>query len=372
MGQPTLIKLMAICLISTTVPSTMALSSALDAAEAIGLLPRQSNSCSVSGYTPCNQGLPSNFCCAPNTSCVAFNGGASAICCPAGHECTNIQPINNCDNTQLNATLFPLNPVHSTDLVNNLFSCGSKTCCPAGYSCQNNQCFMNNQTSASSTISASSLAPTSTLTPNKASSTATPASTSPSSSTSHSATTIVPVAESRTHCNSFPVEAVLVGFFPGFLVGALLATLIIICLGRQNQRKEHRRQSGDLGSVTAHVSDPIYQDAGATRTDFLRRASKSRARSLFSRSPTLRQHNSSDGLFKRPQTPESRTGSREPSMEIKVYSPPDGRLGRQTTFTEMMEEAKLRADEPYLGNLGRVDPRSRDLTGASRDLTGSL
>ena len=161
----------------------------------------------------------------------------------------------------------------------------------------------------------------------------------------------------------------MVGFFPGFLAGALLTLLIIICLGR---RTEGKRQSGEFGSVTAHVSDPIYEDAGATRTDFLRRASKSRARSLFSRSPTLRQHDSSDSFFQSPRTPENRTGMREPSMEIKVYSPPDGRLGRQTTFTEMMQEAKLRTDEPYLGDLGKVDPRSRDLTGASRDLTGSL
>ena len=42
---------------------------------------------------------------------------------------------------------------------------------------------------------------------------------------------------------------------------------------------------------------------------------------------------------------------------IKIYSPPDGRLGRQTTFTDMMLDAGLRKDGPYLGSPGRLDPR---------------
>ncbi|MCJ1341609.1 hypothetical protein MMC09_006905 [Bachmanniomyces sp. S44760] len=191
----------------------------------------------------------------------------------------------------------------------------------------------------------------------------------PTSSVSPASSTETPVSLAG-HCNAFPATAVLAGFFPGLFLGALLAVLVIICLGH---RRRGQRESGDFGRVSATVSDPIYHEGTATRTDFLRRASKnkyrsSRVRSLFSRSPSVAKHPMPEP--KEMKTPESRTGLRkEPSMEsIKIYSPPDGRLDRepmpdesrpQTTFTDMMETAGFRHNEPYLGSPGRVDPRSR-------------
>ncbi|MCJ1485295.1 hypothetical protein MMC06_005469 [Schaereria dolodes] len=342
----------------------MALSRAVVAAQEMGLLARDSGSCAASGFTPCNQGLPSEFCCGSNTTCIAFNNGASAICCPAGQNCENILPIP-CDITQLNATKYPSNPLHSTDLSGNLPTCGGNTCCPQGYTCQGGQCFLSNNTSASSTTSSSSPSSTSasTATTNIPNLVTTPA---PSSVASQAAVTQTPAPDN--HCNDFPATAIIAGFFPGLVAGILLTILIIICIGRRNSKRE----SGDFGHVSATVSDPIYQDQSATRTDFLRRESKSRnrtsrVRSLFSRSPTLVKRRTPPGevLGQGFTTPEPRNGTkREPSMEsIKIYSPPDGRLGRQTTFMDMMENAGFRKDEPYLGSPGRVDPRSRGAAG---------
>ena len=49
---------------------------------------------------------------------------------------------------------------------------------------------------------------------------------------------------------------------------------------------------------------------------------------------------------------------------IRIYSPPDAYFTRPpTTFTDMMENAGFRKDEPYLGSPARVDPRARGASG---------
>ncbi|KAL6716360.1 hypothetical protein ACLMJK_005926 [Lecanora helva] len=179
----------------------------------------------------------------------------------------------------------------------------------------------------------------------------------------------------------FPAAGVLVGFFSGAALGAILAVVAMCCLIRRKQ-KEQPPQSPDFSSIAATVSDPIYQPSGVNgfRSDFLRRDSKpaspkspkrrSRVRSLFSRTPTLRSMRSRDaavdgiGRSYPPRTPEnqrspgSSTLRKEPSMEsIKIYSPPNGGLHRpNTTFTDMMADAGFKPGEPYLGSPGRGRP----------------
>ena len=364
MGRSTFLKLTAVCLISSSVPASMALSAAVDAAHAMGLIARADTCNGAAGYSPCNQGLPSSFCCGPQTICVPFNNGASAICCPLGRPCNSIQPIP-CDISRFNATQFPMNPLHSTDLTTGLPTCGTNTCCPVGYNCQNGNCFVNSPSSTSSTTSTPSA-------------TSTSSSTASASTTSSAGAAAAQSSPSDCQCDKFPAVAVLAGFFPGLVFGALIAVLVLTCWGR---RRESKRDSADFGHIAAKVSDPIYQDTDATRTDFLRRGSDtrngvanitstpSRVRSLFSRSPTLKHESPGNGMRDLMKTPESRTGHlpREPSMEsIKIYSPPDGRLTRNTTFADMMASAGLRKDEPYLGYSGSpgvVDPRTRGVSG---------
>ena len=364
MCRTTLLKLTAICLASTLVPQTTALSAAVDAAQAYGLLPRQTSTCATADYSPCNKaGLPSNFCCPSGSTCLAINNNKSVICCPSGRDCKTISPLT-CDLNAQNATLHPSNQLHSTDLTGTLQTCGTNTCCPRGFSCSNGQCVM--QATASASVKPAS------------STGSTPSATSkPSSSTSKSADAAAQTSagsspKQSSNGSKFTVAAVLAGFFPGMLLGALLTVAVIICIGRRRARREEK--DGDFGSVAATVSDPIYQDSNGFRTDFLRRESKtkysnrtSRVKSLFSRSNTVKSSNS-DGYGRHilPKTPENKITPerhREPSMEsIKIYSPPNGGLQRpNTTFTEMMADAGFKHGESYLGSPapGRIDQRVR-------------
>ena len=385
MVQSTLLKLSAICLISTVVPDASALSTALRAAHMMDLFERAELTgraqltCSVSGYSACNKdNLPGNFCCPSATECVTFHNGQSAICCPSGRDCSTIQPIS-CDVSQQDATAHPASQLFTTDLSTNLETCGS-SCCPQGYSCKNGQCTLSSGSTTAS--SAPSSAPTSSKSTPASSNAPTSSSQSsqPSSSSTSAAnnSTSSQAAVAQAHCNQYPAPGVLVGFFSGLAAGIILAVAGICCFGRR-RTKESPPASPDFSSVAATVSDPIYQgqEANAVRSDFLRRESKSkypnrtsRVRSLFSRTPTMRSMRSRDapvdGIGRSippPRTPINQRSpepslKKEPSMEsIKIYSPPNGGLGRpNTTFTDMMADAGFKQGEPYLGSPGRGMP----------------
>ncbi|KAI9818028.1 MAG: hypothetical protein M1827_000652 [Pycnora praestabilis] len=246
-----------------------------------------------------------------------------------------IQPIT-CDITQQNATAHPQNPIKTTNLTATLPTCGSE-CCPLGYTCQNgNQCVIDPTPSASTTSSTSASA---SIVP-----TLVPIVTAPANSGN---------ATVEAHCDAFPAKAVVAGFFPGMILGALLAALAF-CLLRRTKKN---RQSGDFGHVSATVSDPIYQpQQTAMRSDFLRRGSasdqrSSKVRSLFSKSspitPTPKQKQR-DGIG-RSIKPEIK---KEPSTEsINIFAPPNLRPGsnmtRKTTFSDMMENAGFPKNAPY-------------------------
>lgn len=362
MSRRNFLKLSAVCLISSSVPSAAAFLTALDAAQVMGLLPRAASSCSASNFQPCNQ-MPASFCCPSGSTCQVFNNAASVVCCPSGQDCKTIAPIT-CDITQQNATLHPLNPLHSTDLGGSLETCGS-ACCPKGFSCQNQQCIIKASSSSSSAASSttSSIRPASTTSaPSAASSSTVPsqASNPPNSSASHQPSPNNATVDAS--CNRFPASAILAGFFPGLLLGILLTVLALICFGRR--RKSHD-PSSDFGSVTATVSDPIYQPENNTfRTDFLRRGSgsknrTSRVKSIFSRSPTIRNTDGMGRDISSPiRTPDMR---REPSTEsIKIYSPPNGGLDRPaTTFADMMADAGFEPGKPFLASPAPIHARNR-------------
>ncbi|MCJ1318066.1 hypothetical protein MMC15_003393 [Xylographa vitiligo] len=378
MAKLPFLRLTTVCLISLSVPSITALSQPLAAASSIDFFSRDSTTCGgLANFTVCGQGLPSDFCCPVGDICNPFNNGNSVICCPAGENCQSIQPIP-CDLDALNATAFPQNPLHTTDLTTQLQSCGA-SCCPKGYSCLDDKCTGNSSSSASSTTSGVSSTATTTSSSTTTSNSAT--------NTPTGAAAVTPgQAPTSTQCNAFPVLAIIAGFFPGLVAGALLTVLIIMCFGRH---REANRDKSDFGHVKATVSDPIYNEAGATRTDFLRHGSSSkknsssvrsssRVRSLFSRASSTRYRIPDEdpgvNMATMPRTPENRKSGtrREPSLEsIKIYSPPDGRFGAtsptgsgRTTFSTMMAHVGLWQDEPYTGYTGRasvVDPRSRGL-----------
>src|SRR6266498_2032823 len=92
--RSTLQKLSIICLISSTVPSANALSSAITAAQALGILQRDTLSCANSAFNQCaDSKLPSNFCCPSSTTCISLDDSSTALCCPNGGNCEKIKPI---------------------------------------------------------------------------------------------------------------------------------------------------------------------------------------------------------------------------------------------------------------------------------------
>ena len=382
MVPSTLLKLKALCLISSIAQLTTALSTAQRAANMMNLFERseltgRAQTCSISGYTPCNKnGLPGNFCCPSTSQCIPFNNGKSAICCPQGRDCSKIQTIS-CDLTQQNATAHPSSQLFTTDLTTNMQTCGDK-CCPQGYSCNNGQCAISSGSASASSAPSSAATSSKSSTPTSSNASSASSKSQPSSppTGSSSASNNTASAHPQSHCSQFPAAGLVVGFFAGLAAGLILAFVGMCCFGPRRRNRDPP-QSPDISSVAASVSDPIYQpqQANAFRSDFLRRESNSKyskrtskVRSLFSRTPTMRSIRSRDapvdGIGRSiPRTPINQRSpemslKKEPSMEsIKIYSPPNGGLGRpNTTFTDMMADAGFKQGEPYLGSPGRGMP----------------
>jgi hypothetical protein len=370
----TLQKLGLICLASSIVPSSSALSVAVSAAQALGVLQLRDSTCANSTFNSCtsiDSNLPSNFCCPPTDTCISLDSSSSALCCPPGANCTVIRPII-CSINQQNVALHPGNSVMTTKLDSNLPKCGDQ-CCPFGYTCDLNgvQCALiidesslnPSSSSSASTTTATSTAGTSSLTP------FTNPTGSPTAAASNGTGINSNAPPITAQCTRFPGAAVAAGFFPGMLAGALLAFLGVICLGKSRHKSSsiansppskfssHYRGRSSDGAIIG-VSDPI-PISQAARTDFLRRqpemvkrtgtrmkswfSSKSSPTFLGGESPNTQNHWKMptppvpDNVPLEPLgatvpvTPEKqirkgrsqRIAVKEPSMEsIKVYSPP--------------------------------------------------
>ncbi|KAI9671517.1 MAG: hypothetical protein M1817_003569 [Caeruleum heppii] len=262
--------------------------------------------CAEPGFTSCGiPDLPSNFCCPQGKECIALNSGTSVLCCPTGQDCEFIKPIS-CDITQQNATEHPKAELMSTRLDITLEECDGQ-CCPEGYKCQDAGC-VRSESSTATTASTSST--TSTSSPTETSpTTSTTDSTSASSPTSTATSTTFnapSLSNPEIQCDPFPAKAVVAGFFPGAVVGAILGIVgVMCCRGRKK------------------ISAPIYQPHEVCRTDFLRR----------SRS--------------QPPMPRAARKSEAASMEFVISEAP-GRGSQMTAFTDLMEGAGFKRGEPYL------------------------
>lgn len=369
-------KIVAGCLTASTVQSATAFITAAHGVRTMDLFSRASASCPLQGYSPCSQ-MPAGFCCESDMDCIAFNNARSVLCCPKGADCSTIAPIT-CDLSQQDAKLHPANQIHTTSLDGVLETCGD-SCCPRGFKCQLSQCIRADNNSASSTIKSSATSAFSTA--------STPSLTGAPLQTS---TSRAPLISPEAHCDKYPATAILAGIFPGLALGALLATLAMVCIGRRRASRQ-KQKSSEFDNYPTTVSDPISNPQNsAFRTDFLRRGSVTRSklrnsssrttkvRSLFSRSPAIRQPDSFGYGFKKSaesslrtptrssarnplrspiRTPEMR---REPSTEsIKIYSPPNGGLRPTTTFTDMMADAGFRTGEPFMQIPEQIHSRNR-------------
>ncbi|CRG90060.1 GPI transamidase component PIG-S [Talaromyces islandicus] len=356
----------------------------------------RADSCAT-GYNSCGSPYPSDFCCPSSTKCLGLDSGSSVLCCPTGSDCTYIQPIT-CDIQAQNATADASANVKTTRLSDQLETCGD-ACCPFGYSCaKNSTCVLDKSTSseASTTVSGTgaTTAPT-TLATTSPTATATVSLSVPTSTTvaavSSALSSTTTEAQVSATCQEFPAKAVIAGFFPGLISGALGAAIISLCRRKSKSKEMADRKAQNISPrPPIEISDPIPADENSFyRTDFLlqrfsgRYPSNQRSKSVLQRTGT--RVKSFFGATESPQwnsasppppmpthipvTPPqqtSRPGAREPSMEsIKVYSPPNMintspalRPGAartvqqerpQTTFSEVMEKVGFQNSQgdPY-------------------------
>ncbi|KAH8676792.1 hypothetical protein BGZ60DRAFT_371763 [Tricladium varicosporioides] len=215
----------------------------------------RASTCPDPAYTQCaNTQLPDNFCCPATSKCIALAANTTLLCCPQGGDCQAIQPIP-CDINMQNITAHPDNILKTTALSVKLQTC-SNACCPFGYTCSGTVCIQNAKqdvapgATPTATSSSVSIVPTSssTVSPN----------------TGNNATTLP-----TQSCNKFPVGAILVGFFPGLVLGILLtiASICFIGINRRGSSSDRRRSGSSFGNI----SEPQLTSSSDMRTDFLRK-----------------------------------------------------------------------------------------------------
>lgn len=318
------------------------------------LFARSTDTCSNS-YNQCGTSFPNNFWCPTSSTCIGTSDNTTAICCPSGQSCDYISPID-CDIQQQNATTYPKSTVKTTKLDSKLKSCGD-SCCPVGYSCVSDKvCVAEKSTTTAS----------------------------PSTSTGSTGATftIVPSPSASTNCDSFPPKAIIAGFFPGAIFGAVLALLITTCLRRRAHKKSqpqdqkfipHWSQRTSSGAVMG-ISSPMASEDASYRTDFLLRPSArnsvggrstrsrltrtgSRVRSLFNPATNPRPDKEKDvpplpSLPNPVPAPVTPPQQRQPSTEsIKIYSPPGA----------FAQSRKFLGPEPYPSTVARPDTTFSDL-----------
>ncbi|KAI9374588.1 hypothetical protein BJX61DRAFT_497938 [Aspergillus egyptiacus] len=383
--------------------------------EGLSLRSKQDDTCPGSSQKCTGSDLLNSFCCPSSSTCISTDSGSSVICCPDGQDCTYIEPIT-CNVSKQDASLYPLSAIKTTRLDDELPTCGD-LCCPFGYTCQGKFCAMDDTpstttqskseestgstsattgifTESPTEVSTESYTETSTMTTAEATSDSeAPTAGTVSSIPTEPSNTVVVLstptlsqysAASQNHidnvtttCSAFPTNAILAGFFPGSVFGAVAALLLTVCIRR------HQRNNATPGEKVAQntyrkstgtvigISDPIPTDETSFRTDFLLRTtpkrtsegsrrsalrrSRSRVRSLFSSGHRINLQ--AEDIPPVPPLPMTPPPQRQPSTEsIRVYSPPGvfastGMLGPSpypdhrpnTTLTEILDQVQTRA-----------------------------
>lgn len=208
--------------------------------------------CPLFDQTPCGLGLPAKFCCHTGQKCLRLAGNTTALCCPAGSNCSAINPIS-CNMQLQNVTLYPDTPVKTTALDLDLNKCGNM-CCPFGFTCESSEICVVKAEQTSTPDKPISLTPTISL---KSTATSSPA-------LSTCDIVVMPAVHEKV-CDKLPVHAVLTGFFPGLIIGIVISTLLCYILIYYHGSK-HKRINPSI--KFRYISDP---QPVVMRSDFLRR-----------------------------------------------------------------------------------------------------
>ncbi|KAI8962718.1 hypothetical protein F5Y11DRAFT_347232 [Daldinia sp. FL1419] len=267
------------------------------------LFERADSTCAAN-FTKCGiSGLPDNFCCEPDTSCIALAGNTTVLCCPKGKTCNKINPIT-CDLALQDPVANPEAEIKTTALDGILETCGTGTCCPFGYHCDGTICVKNTDQSKkpetqSGSPSTSTAAPTSTHASASKTTTvavseitsATSSPTSPAESTAEPSSE--PITEAPPPSTTGTADTIkIVGGVIGGVVGFVLVILAVILvrykrkkqLQRQEQLHRHDSTSSFGNIISAPVPHATYPNE---RLDFLAKQPQSGSpRSFAPSSPT--------------------------------------------------------------------------------------
>lgn len=220
------------------------------------------STCPLPGQVSCGHGSYPNFCCAAAHKCVELAGNTTVLCCPADSDCSMIKPVS-CDIELQNVTSHPDAAIKTNALGVSLQKCASK-CCPFGYTCNSaGNCAENaDQSLPPGSLLPAILSPTTSVAASSMlESTAFTSTYSPLPTSSAFQLTSSP----RNSCLDHTARAIVAGFFPGLVVGLMLAASIFAWAVTWRRRKEKSLQSTQFG----RISQPRL--IGDLRSDFLRK-----------------------------------------------------------------------------------------------------
>ncbi|KAK8138411.1 hypothetical protein PG984_001791 [Apiospora sp. TS-2023a] len=216
----------------------------------------RADTCGSGNLAKCTQsGLPGNFCCDKQSTCIPLAGLTTVLCCPSGPDgCNVIAPIV-CDLKLQDPASNPNAQVKTTVLNGKLPSCGNN-CCPFGYSCgDDGNCIMDQDQSKKP--QGAKPVPTSTGAAPK-SPVPSPTSKPPASATSGvSPSTIATAAPASETTNpaapsTFPTGAAIGGAIGGVLVFSAIVVGFLFYRRRQQQKGGSDGRSVLSGRSTSH------------------------------------------------------------------------------------------------------------------------
>ncbi|KAF6841155.1 hypothetical protein CPLU01_00716 [Colletotrichum plurivorum] len=252
---------------------------------------QRQETCAAEGFSPCNNGLPSSFCCKQGTTCIPLAGNTTVLCCPEGSNCDRISAIT-CNVALQDPETHPDAVIKTTALKSKLEACGTQ-CCPFGYSCNGaNQCVRKaDQIEKPSELPSAEL-PTSTPGPTSSLPIPTVIPTTIATSAAETATESVTQSPSspaqqdggdkeddNKNESTFPT-AIVIGVLCGVLAGVGLGVALLLFLTRRRRRNaavktERKRSNGGPRPSTSTssfgniISEPIPISDSALRTDFI-------------------------------------------------------------------------------------------------------
>ncbi|KAI0383684.1 hypothetical protein F5Y04DRAFT_19082 [Hypomontagnella monticulosa] len=273
----------------------------------------------ASGFSKCAQsGLPDDFCCETDATCIVLAANTTVLCCPKDSNCDTIGAIT-CDLELQDPAKNPAAEIKTTVLNGVLTTCG-KQCCPFGYHCDGVNCVKDADqskppaTKPANPKTSTTPVPTATHSPTKTSSTV-----SVSGISTAAPSTETPVTSTSSTSNTVTIVGGVIGGVVGLVL--IIACVVLIRFRRkkkakqQDQLQRHDSTSSFGNIISAPVPHANYPNQ---RLDFLAKGSQSRATSQ--KSPALSSPTAVASPPNQPHKDEYGGGFMPPNSPYSPYS----------------------------------------------------